>query len=134
MLNWQCMTRRTSIWLLALLPALVTSCTRDPKAKAQRYLDNGNNFFAKGKFKEASIMYRSALKQDLRFGEAYYRLGLTDLKLSAYGDAAQMLLRAVSLQPDNKDAATKLAELYLNGGPQGSATLGGYAQECHGIG
>jgi tetratricopeptide (TPR) repeat protein len=91
----------------------VTSCTRDPKAKAQRYLDNGNKFFAKGKFKEASIMYRSALKQDLRFGEAYYRLGLTDLQLSAFGDAAQMLLRAVSLQPDNKDAATKLAELYL---------------------
>ncbi|HLH43410.1 MAG TPA: tetratricopeptide repeat protein [Bryobacteraceae bacterium] len=106
------MTRRT-LWLLALLLALVTSCTRDPKAKARRYVDNGNKFFAKGKFKEASIMYRSALKQDLRFGEAYYRLGLADLKLAAYGDAAQMLLRAVSLDPGNQDAATKLAELYL---------------------
>src|SRR5215470_10389323 len=107
------MTRRTSIWLLALSLALVASCTRDPKVKAQRDVDIGNKFFSKGKFKEASIMYRSALKQDLRFGEAYYRLGLTDLKLAAYGDAAQMLLRAVSLQPDNQDAATKLAELYL---------------------
>jgi tetratricopeptide (TPR) repeat protein len=77
-------------------------------------LDNGNKFFAKGKFREASIMYRGALKQDLRFGEAYYRLGLTDLKLAAYGDAAQMLTRAVSLQPDNADAANKLAELYLS--------------------
>jgi tetratricopeptide (TPR) repeat protein len=58
-------------------------------------------------------MYRSALKQDLRSGEAYYRLGLTDLKLSAYGDAARMLVRAVELQPENADAAAKLSNLYV---------------------
>jgi tetratricopeptide (TPR) repeat protein len=107
------MPRCKSLWLLLPLAVLAVSCTRDPKVKAQRYLENGNKFFAKGKFREASIMYRSALKQDLRFGEAYYRLGLADLKLAAYGDAAQMLVRAVSLQPDNTDAIVKLAELYL---------------------
>jgi tetratricopeptide (TPR) repeat protein len=101
--------------LLFLLILLVTaaSCTRDPKVKAQRYLDNGNKFFAKGKYREASIMYRSALKQDLRMGEAYYRLGLTDLKLAAYGDAARMLIRAVELEPENADAAAKLSNLYI---------------------
>ena len=67
------MPRRKSFWLLLPLAALALSCTSDPKVKAQRYLENGNKFFAKGKFREASIMYRSALKQDLRFGEAYYR-------------------------------------------------------------
>jgi hypothetical protein len=36
-------------------------------------------------------MYRSALKQDLRFGEAYYRLGLTDL------NSADMLKNATEL-------------------------------------
>ena len=100
---------------LILLPVLLaaSSCTLDPKAQAQRYLDNGNKFFDKGKFKEASIMYRRALQKDMRFGEAYYRLGLTDLKLAAYGDAAQKLRRAVELQPQNADAATKLADLFL---------------------
>ncbi|MBV8845802.1 MAG: hypothetical protein JO307_23585, partial [Bryobacterales bacterium] len=97
--------------VLALVGAV--SCTRDPKVKAQRYLDNGNKFFSKAKYREASIMYRSALKQDLRFGEAYYRLGLTDLKLAAYGDAVRMLIRAVELQPDNADAAAKLSNLYV---------------------
>src|ERR1043166_1768029 len=85
-----------------LLPFLliVVSCSRDPKAQAQRYLENGNKFFAKAKFKEASIMYRRALQKDLRFGEAYYRLGLTDLKLAAYADAGRMLRRAVELRSE----------------------------------
>jgi tetratricopeptide (TPR) repeat protein len=98
-----------------LLPLLLVlaACSRDPKVQAQRYLDNGNKFFAKAKFKEASILYRRALQKDLRFGEAYYRLGLTDLRLGSYGDAAHMLQRAVDLLPSNSDAATKLGDLYM---------------------
>ena len=109
--------------LLASLSLLliVASCSRDPKAQAQRYVENGNKFFDKGKFKEASIMYRRALQKDLRFGEAYYRLGLTDLKLANYGDAARMLRRAVELEPANADAATKLADLFLLASTQDTA-------------
>jgi Flp pilus assembly protein TadD len=101
--------------LLLSLPLMLTvaSCSRDPKVQAQRYLANGNKFFEKSKYKEASIMYRRALQRDLRFGEAYYRLGLTDIKLASYSDAARMFRRAVELQPENTDAATKLADIYL---------------------
>src|ERR1700744_5543976 len=108
--------------LLLLLPVVffVASCSRDPKVQAQRYVENGNKFFEKGKFKEASIMYRRALQKDMRFGEAYYRLGLTDLKLAAYGDAAKMLRRAVELQPNKADAATKLADMFLLASTQDS--------------
>jgi tetratricopeptide (TPR) repeat protein len=107
------MPRRRSLTLLPVLLLALSACTRDPKVLAQRYLDNGNKFFAKGKFKEASIMYRSALLKDLRFGEAYYKLALTDLKLGAFTDAVQKLRRAVELQPNNSDAESKLADLYL---------------------
>ena len=102
--------------LLILLPMLLlalASCTRDPKVRAQRYVENGNKFFARGKYKEASIMYRRAQKEDARSGESYYRLALTDMKLSAYGDAFRALLRAVELEPDNTDAKIKLCDLYL---------------------
>lgn len=101
--------------LLMLVPVLLLAggCSRDPKVQAQRYLENGNKFFAREKYKEASIMYRRAILKDQRFGEAYYRLGLTDLKLAAYGESIKMLRRAVELQPDNTDAATKLADLFL---------------------
>src|SRR6266481_4659310 len=99
--------------LLLLFVILAASCSRDPKVQAQRYLQNGNKFFDKGKFKEASIMYRRALQKDLRFGEAYYRLALADLKLASYGDAARALRRSVELQPNNADAASKLADIFL---------------------
>src|ERR1700689_5315042 len=98
--------------LLLLVVRLMASCSRDPKVQAQRYVENGNKFFEKGKYKEASIMYRRALQKDLRFGEAYYRLALADIKLTAYGDAVRSLHRAVELQPQNADAAVKLADIY----------------------
>jgi tetratricopeptide (TPR) repeat protein len=98
---------------LLFLALLLASCSRDPKVQAQRYVDTGNNFFNKAKYKEAAIMYRRALQKDLRFGEAYYRLALTDMKLGSYGTAAGELRRAVELQPANTDAAIKLADIYL---------------------
>jgi tetratricopeptide (TPR) repeat protein len=101
---------------LAVLPLfllVLASCSRDPKVQAQRYLDNGNKFFNRGKFREASIMYRRALQKDKLFGEAYYRLALTDYKLSAYSDAAKMLRITIDLQPGNTDAITKLADLFV---------------------
>jgi len=101
--------------LLTILPLLliVASCSRDPKVQAKQIVDHGNKFFAKGRYREAALMYRRALQKDLKFGEAYYRLGLTDLKLAAYGDAVHALRRAVELQPNNTDAVTKLADLFL---------------------
>src|SRR4051812_45415388 len=95
--------------LLTFVPLLlvIASCSRDPKAQAQRYTDSGNNFFNKGKYKEAGIMYRRALQKDLRFGEAYYRLALTELKLGSIGGAYNSLRRAVELQPENTDASVK---------------------------
>lgn len=110
-----------------LFALLVASCNRDPKVLAQRYVENGNKFFAKEKYKEASIMYRRALQKDLRFGEAYYRLALADLKLAAFGDAVRALRRAIELQPDNADAAVKLADIYIAAASQDPT----YADQMH---
>src|SRR5580700_11490256 len=109
--------------LLTLLPLLLilASCSRDPRVQAQHLVDNGNKFFDKGKYKEAALMYQRAFRKDLRFGEAYYRLALTDLELGGYGEAVRMLQRAVDLQPTNIDAITKLADLYLLASPQDRA-------------
>ena len=118
--------------LLLLLPVVffVASCSRDPKVQAQRYVENGNKFFEKGKFKEASIMYRRALQKDLRFGEAYYRLALTEINLAAFGDAVRSLRRAVELQPDNADASVKLADIYIIAAAQDKGNSQQYLKEA----
>ena len=107
------MPRCKVLRFLPLLVLLFASCNRDPKVQAQRQLDIANRFFAKAKYREAAIMYKKAIQKDMRFGEGYYRLALTELKLGNYGDALRWLRRAVELQPNNTDAITKLADLYL---------------------
>src|SRR6266576_4822269 len=101
-----------------LLVAAGTSCSRDPNVIKARYLQNGNKYFEKGKYKEASIMYRTALQKDQKFGDAYYRLALTELKTEQPFAAVQSLRRAVELlkpdRPERMDARVKLADLYLD--------------------
>jgi tetratricopeptide (TPR) repeat protein len=102
--------------VLAATVALV-SCNTDPNVAKKRYLDLGNKYFDKGKFKEASIMYRRSLEKDKRYGPAYYKLGLTYLKQKNLTAAVNNLRRAVELlpkdQPDHWDALTKWTDIYL---------------------
>jgi len=126
------MKRSTLLRCLPLLLLVLASCSTDPKVQAQRYVDNGNKFFAKAKYKEAAIMYKKALTKDQRFGEAYYRLGLTDLKLGALGEAVGMFRRSVELQPDNSDAAVQLASIYLFAASQNGQQAKQFLDEASG--
>lgn len=108
------MTRRLVYVFAALaLSVFLAGCGGTPEQQAQRYLESGEKYFKNGKYKEASIMYRRALQKNMRFGEAYYKLGLTELKLGKFVEALRALQRSVELQPKNMDAPVKLAEMYL---------------------
>jgi tetratricopeptide (TPR) repeat protein len=95
----------------------LVSCSRDPKKVRQAYLESGNKYFDRGKFKEASIMYRNAVRTDPKFGEAYYHLALTELKLQHLANAVPPLRRAIELlspnSDDSIDSNVKLAEILL---------------------
>ena len=107
-----------SILSCLLVLAVSVSCSRDPNVIKARYLQNGNKYFERGKYKEASIMYRTALQKDAKYGEAYYRLALTDLKAKQPYAAVMSFRRAVELlkpnQPERMDARIKLADVYLD--------------------
>ncbi len=102
--------------ILAVLIGLA-SCSRDPNVVKKRYLESGNRYYEKGRYKEASIQYRNALKRDPKYGTAHYKLALVSLKAGDIGGAAASLRRAVELvpadQPDHWDAVVKLSEIYL---------------------
>ncbi|MEI9811891.1 MAG: tetratricopeptide repeat protein [Acidobacteriota bacterium] len=111
------------VLLLAFLPLLLLlgACNRDPHQRAVRYVENGNKFYERAKYKEASIMYRRATPPTPtpRYGEAYYRLGLTAMKLGDPSSAYKMLLNATELSPKNTDAWIKLADLEILFGAAG---------------
>ena len=68
-----------SIRLIAVVLAVLlglASCSRDPNVVKKRYLESGNKYFEKGRYKEASIQYRNALKRDPKYGPAHYKLAL----------------------------------------------------------
>jgi tetratricopeptide (TPR) repeat protein len=116
--------RRMRLIALVLLAALaLVSCNRDPNVAKKRYVESGNKYFEKGRFKEASIQYRNAIKIDPRFGEAHYRLALTAMRLQPPDDvgAARSLRRAVELIPEGDanrwEALARLAELYIRHAP-----------------
>jgi tetratricopeptide (TPR) repeat protein len=119
-------SKRLVAIILTVVFALV-SCSRDPNVAKRRYLESGNKYFDKGKYKEARIMYLNAKAKDQRWGPAYYKLGLTALKLGSITEAVNAFRRAVELLPasaaDHWDAVVKLTEIYLGvtGGMEANA-------------
>jgi tetratricopeptide (TPR) repeat protein len=104
-----------------LIAALFTGCSRDPNVRKQKFLESGDRYFAKGKYREAAIQYSNAIQIDSRFGQAHYQLGETYLKVGDSARAFQELSRTVELAPDNYRAHIDLANLLVTArNPDGS--------------
>src|ERR1700722_16042806 len=92
------------------------SCQRDPDVRKRKYIEGGDKYFRNSKYREARIMYLSALKLDAKDGPAYYALARAELKLDNVGETVGALRRAVELLqdgPERDDARVKLADIWL---------------------
>ena len=100
---------RVCVILCAILAVLACGCGRS----ATQYISRGNQLFASGKYDDAIINYRNAVKKDPKSGEAFYRLGLALFRNNKAADGYQALIRAVELSPENIPAKVELANLSL---------------------
>lgn len=100
---------------LILLLFLIAGCNPDPQKAKVAYLESGNRYASQGKYPEAIIQYRNALKIDPRYAEASYQMGKAELALRQWRDAYPALLQAGDLAPDRDDIQLSLAEVYLAG-------------------
>jgi tetratricopeptide (TPR) repeat protein len=80
---------------------------------ASHYVDRGNGLFDRGEYAEASLNYRKALQKDPKYGEAYHRLGLAEIKQNHMPEAFRALSLAVQLTPENEAAKIDLADFAL---------------------
>jgi tetratricopeptide (TPR) repeat protein len=80
----------------------------------QSYLTKGNAQYAVGKYEDASLNYRKAIQKDPGFGEAYFGLGLTAVRLNQSLLAFEALHHAVQLLPGNVEAKEQFGEVCLS--------------------
>src|SRR5579859_4512201 len=60
------------ISVLVILTLVIFGCSKDPQTRKLAFMASGQHFMAEGKYDEASIQFRNAVKTDPRFVEAYF--------------------------------------------------------------
>ncbi len=94
--------------VVCIMMLAITACTTK-----RGYVEKGNILFDQGKYEDASINYRNAVQKDPNYGEAYYRLGLAEIKLDKPLDAYNALFRASQLLPNNIEVKEKFGGICL---------------------
>jgi len=101
--------------LSAVLVLAFSGCTRDPNVRKQKYVESGDKYLAKGKFREAAIEYQNALQIDAEFLPAHSQLAQVYMRLGAWGAAAKEFRTILRLDPKNVKAHVELGNLLLLG-------------------
>src|SRR5579872_6534548 len=96
-------------WACAAVLVLLVSCGRSPEAAVER----GNALFRAGKSAEAEIQYHKAIQLNENFGEAYFRLGLSQLARDDSAKAYDSLANAIRLLPGSEEVDVTFADLNL---------------------
>src|ERR1700743_3735716 len=93
-----------ALFFFALSFLFVAGCSHDPQVLKKRAVSKGDAYFAKGKYREATIEYANALKIDSHFEQAYFKLGESLLKQGLFNYAYISFSGAVELDPGDTQA------------------------------
>lgn len=96
-----------------LCVALAGAACTNPETAKLEYLESGNRFVADGRFDEAIVQYRNALRHDERFGEARWRLAQAFEHTGNAPAALREYVRAADLLPDDVEVQIKAATFLL---------------------
>ena len=105
--------KKLRVLLLLGLAIATTKCSQDANTRKQKFLESGQRYFDKGKYREAAIQFSNAIQVDATYGTAHYQLAKTDLKLQQWGKAFQELDRVLDLEPSNLPARLDMANLLI---------------------
>jgi tetratricopeptide (TPR) repeat protein len=105
-------TRSWRVLIFAALAAM-TACSRDPNVLKMRYFNAGNGYVESGKYREAILEYRRAIRADAGFGEARLRLASAYEHTGDDQNAYREYVRAADLLPDRVEVQIKAVEYLL---------------------
>ncbi len=104
-----------SLLLVVTVAFLSVGCSKSPQEKRTAYLKSARQYMDKGKYGEASIQFRNALKIAPDDADTLVLLGESELKRHRVREAYLAFSRASKLAPDNIKARQYLASLLLFG-------------------
>ena len=93
--------------------AVAIGCAKTPEASKQDHLKRGDVFARDRKFAEAIVEYRSALRVDPKYAEAFVGLGEAYIGVGDIKTALASYTRAADLLPQNVDVQVKTGTMYL---------------------
>jgi putative PEP-CTERM system TPR-repeat lipoprotein len=93
--------------------SLLAGCAGNPDVRKLEYLQKGKAYAAQKKYPEATIEFKKAIQQDVRFAEAYFELGQAFAASGDLRNALPAYTRAADLAPNNVDANLKAGTLML---------------------
>ncbi|HWC17567.1 MAG TPA: tetratricopeptide repeat protein, partial [Terriglobales bacterium] len=100
----------TILSLLAIL-VLFGACSRDPKARRDKFLLSAQRYYDKGQYEAASIELRRAIQLDPKFAEAHYRLAQTYVNMRDWQRGYDELQISLQINPADVRSRLALAEL-----------------------
>ena len=96
--------------------AIAAVACGDPEARRVSHVTRGDQFAAEGKYREATVEYRSALQIDPLRGEVRFKLAESYMAAGELPRAASEYVRAADLLPGNAEAQVKAATILLGRG------------------
>ena len=107
---------RTLLATVALAALAAGACSKDPAVASRRYIDSGDRYAKEGKYREAVIEYRNAIKRTPQSVEAHSRLADVAARANDPATAIGELLRIAELKPDDVTAQVRAGSIYLLAG------------------
>ncbi len=96
-LAWQRLEKGNHAEALAILDRAKTHVARDPRIQGAR----GDVLLGLGRIEEARAAYQAGVQLEVRYPSGWYRLGNKELRQGDPAKAAELLRRAVDLNPRN---------------------------------
>ena len=107
------MRRITSLVISLTAVCMLAGCSRDPEARARRFVESGQHYFDKGQYEAATIQFRRAVQANPQSADAHYHLGMANLRLRKLPEAYKSLTKTIQLDQRSIPALVQLAGLEL---------------------
>ncbi len=98
------------IFFLAL--TLIAGCS-GPEEKKMKFFNKGKALYEKGKIAEARLEFKNAVQIDPKYAEAYYMLGMVELRTDNISGAFGNFQKTVALNPKHMKAQIQLGQIFL---------------------